>query len=161
MNLDVCFQIFVPKLRQIDGLIREQEVFTWDGTDYPQEPVIYKWGNHVELIPGDAQPFVLELFPKSFISPEWNFFAVEGDGLWLLEDEVNGDSLDWDDNRLDDFLNLFLNQHDQWAVVFELHCDQIDNVYQLTVEECVRKLKQNLDRNREKEGFIALSPPRG
>jgi len=140
----------------MNGLEREQRIFSWGGLEYPQDTVIYRWGCHVELVPGGVQPYVLGLFPEGLIGPEWVSFAIEGDGLYLLESEINGFEMDWGDKRLDDFLALLLNQHDQWAVVFELYSDQIDNVYELTVDECVRKLKANLKRDVKREGFIAF-----
>ncbi len=48
--MDLIFQIRVPKLKQLDGLEFYQKVFSWGGQEYPQDPVTYRWGDHVQLI---------------------------------------------------------------------------------------------------------------
>jgi hypothetical protein len=153
--VDVLLQLLLPELKPVVGLEFQQEVFSWGGVEYPQEPVKYLWGSHVELIPRDLQTHIPWFLPEGFLDDGWVFLDVEGDGLDLLEGEVNGMEMDWGGKRLDDLLALLLKQSDQWAVLFELHSDQIDSVYKLTVDECMRKLKANLKRDIKREGFIA------
>lgn len=153
--MDLIFQIRVPKLKQLDGLEFYQKVFSWGGQEYPQDPVTYRWGDHVQLIPGGAQPRVVALLPKGLLGPDLEVFDIEGTGLDLLESEINGIEVEWNGKRLDDFLCLLLRQYDRWVLVFELYEDQIDGVYELTVDECIRKLKMNLRRDIRREGFIA------
>lgn len=89
------------------------------------------------------------------MGPDLEVFDIEGTGLDLLESEINGIEVEWNGKRLDDFLCLLLRQYDRWVLVFELYEDHIDGVYELTVDECIRKLKMNLRRDIRREGFIA------
>lgn len=153
--MDVLFQILLPNLKLIEGLERFQDVYTLEGMDYPQEPIMYRWGDHVTLIPRDIQQYVLGLFPTGLIGPDWIFLDVEGDCLDLWESEANGFEADWGGKRLDNLLFALLGQYDQWGIVFELFSDQIDGIHEVTVEECVEMLKRNLKRDVKREGFVA------
>lgn len=154
--MDVLFQILIPELKLIEGLEVHQEKFTWDGVDYPQEPVTYLWGEHIKLVKRDIQGHIPRFLPANFLTKQWVFLDVEGDGLDLLELETNGVEVDWGNRRLDDLLRSLLNCYDRWAVLFELYSDQIDNTYELSVDGLVQKLKANLARDVEREGFIAF-----
>ncbi len=59
---------------------------------------------------------------------------------------------------LESLLNVLLPSQSMWVVIFEWHCDQIDNVYSLDINLCISKLKKNLEFNEVTEGFIVLSP---
>jgi hypothetical protein len=153
--MDVLFQLLLPELPAIEGLERNQRIFNWGGVDYPQEPAIYRWGEHVELVPSELQPFIPRFLPAGYIDKSWIFLDVKGDGLDLWESEVNGREVDWFGYRLDDLLKLILEQQGKWLVIFELNYDQIDNTYTLNADECIQKLESNLRLNYQREGFIA------
>ncbi len=61
-----------------------------------------------------------------------------------------------DEKNLEIFLRLLLDNIEKWVVVFLLHYDQIDNVYQFNVDDCVSTLRKNLDQDEisRREGFI-------
>lgn len=82
--MDVLFQIFLPALNPVAGLKSHQETFSWDGEEYPQSPVIYRWGEYVRLVPRGIQDYIKKLLPEDYLGPDWFFFDVEGDGLELL-----------------------------------------------------------------------------
>jgi hypothetical protein len=155
--MDVLFQILLPELSHVEGLERHQAVYSWDGVDYPQEPATYRWGLHVELAPDHLQPHIPRFLPENYIDEHWVFLEVKGDGLDLLEREVNGEEVDWHGRRLDDLLALTLKSHRRWVLIFELQEDQIDHIYELSAEQCVSKFKANLRRDIRREGFIAVA----
>ncbi|MEO7539726.1 MAG: hypothetical protein ABIV21_06845 [Pyrinomonadaceae bacterium] len=152
-ELDILFQVLLPELKDLEGLKAHQEIY--------QGPVTYRWGQHVELAPYDVQSYVLKMLPKGIVAKEWVFYDIVGDGLGMLESEINGVDVAWDGKRLDDFLEQLLRQYDRWVFVFEPHYDQIDGVYELTADECLGKLRTNLRRDITREGFIAYSAGRG
>ena len=156
--MDALLQLLVPEVKLLDGLERHQRVLSWDGAEYPQDPITYGCGPHVELITSQIQPFLLQFLPDGFFKEHWTVLDVSGAALDLLEQETNGEDVDWFDCRLEDLLVRFLTQYEQWALIFELHYDQIDNIYRLSPDECIHKLKVNLSRTSRREGFIALSP---
>lgn len=159
--MDVLFQILLPAPTQVAGLEPHQETFWWGGEEHPQGPVVYRWGEHVRLVPQGIQDYIRKFLPEDYLGPDWVFFDVEGDGLELLWEEVRGREVDWGGRRLDDLLSRLLEQHDRWVVLFEPFSDQIDNVYRLSALECLDKLKTNLARDAGREGFIALPPEPG
>ena len=61
-----------------------------------------------------------------------------------------------DEKNLEIFLRLLLDNIEKWVVVFLLHYDQIDNVSQFNVDDCVSTLRKNLDQDEisRREGFI-------
>src|SRR4051812_6217223 len=111
--MDVLFQVLLPELRAIEGLEQYQRIFNWGGVDYPQEPVTYCWGEHVELVPAELQSFIRHLLPDSYIDESWIFLDVNGNGLDLWELEVNEREVDWSGHRLDNLLKLLLEQYEK------------------------------------------------
>ena len=154
--MDVLFQLLVPELPQIENLVRHQRVFNWGGVDYPQEPISYKWGEHVELVLSALQPHIPELLPEGYFDEDWLVFDVADEGIELWGSELNQREVKWSGHRLDDLLRLILNQSERWVVIFELHFDQIDSVYALSPDECVEKLESNLRWIQSPEGFICI-----
>lgn len=155
--MDVLFEVLLPELEDVEGLEPHQVIFSWGGEAHPQGPVTYRWGPHVELAPDYIQPHIMRFLPEGYADESWAVLQIKGDGLDLLEMEVNGEEVDWFGRRLDDLLESLLKQHERWVLIFEPNYDQIDRVYELDVEECISKLKANLRRDAGREGFIAIA----
>jgi hypothetical protein len=77
------------------------------------------------------------------------------DALDLWERVINNSHEKIDEIPLKKFLFLLLKRLDSWVVIFELNCDQIDNVYRLTQSELLLKIEDILNWNNKPEGFIA------
>jgi len=158
--VEALLQILIPAIKQLPNLERYQRVFTWDGTEYPQEPVEYCWGPHAKLVTSEIQQFLLSLLPAGYVTDQWVALDVDRETLDLLAAEINGQQVvDWLGLTFDDLLRLLLAEYDRWVVVFEPHYDQIDNIYRMKPEECIAKLRANLKWPGPMEGFVALPPP--
>ena len=154
--MDDLLAILIPKLEDVPGLEKRQEVYSWGGKDYPQEPIKYRWGSHVELRTSELQTYLWDFFPEDYRKQPWLVLDVNESALTLFQSEVNGYEVDWGGSPLDEILKTLLSRHEKWAVVFEPYSDQMDSVYRLTVDQCIQKLKANYLRNVQKEGFIVL-----
>jgi hypothetical protein len=127
-------------------LNREQVVFNWGGKDYPQEPVHYRWGQHVEFVEGQLQSFLPKFFPLHYAAKDWVVFEVEPQSLDLFERGVNGEDVYLSGQGLDAVLKLLLHKCEDWIVIFEPHYDQIDEILELGPDECIKKLESVLRR---------------
>lgn len=155
--MDACFEILLSSKQPIDNLECYQKTISWDGVEYPQVPKYYLWGTYIRLVERPMTQHIRNYLPPSFTENEWTCLAVEGEGFDLLELEVNGSEIDWEGKTLDSLLKLLLTPQTQWVIVFEWHCDQIDKVYSLYMDECMVKIKDNLKYEKPREGFIILS----
>jgi hypothetical protein len=154
--MDALLQIMLPEIVNVDGLNENRIMFFWGGEEHLQEPITYKWGMFVELVPSQLTSYVLDLLPVELNIKNWKIFDVQGEGLDMLYDEVEGCPVDWINSRLDDLLELLLHKSGEWILLFEPHYDTIDNIYQHTVEECIAKLKESLAKGPYQEGFISI-----
>ena len=157
--MDALLQILLPEIKQIPNLELEQRVFIWNGTGYPQEPVVYRWGPHVKLIASQIQQSLLRFLPDGYLTEQWVALDVNSEALDLIEAEINGEAVDWLGYSLDELIRLLLIRNDRWVLIFEPDYDRIDNVYRMQPEECISKLKAILERSGVREGFIALPDP--
>ena len=156
--MDACFEILLSTRQTLDYLEAHQETFTWGGVEYPQGEKYYLWGKYIKLAEREIPPHIVKRLPPAYGSMRLNF-SVQGQGLDLLESEVNGSEIDWEGKSFDDFLKLILTEQPQWVVIFEWHCDRIDSLYQQNVFECISQIKNNLKWDNNKEGFLVLSVP--
>lgn len=159
--MDDLLAILIPEIPVIPGLEKQQEIRSWGGQDYPQEPTKYHWSPYVELRTSQLPLYLWELLPEQYRNEKWVVLDVNGEALDLLELEANEQEVDWDNRPLDELLRLLLGQQKRWVLILEPHYDQIDSVYQLTVDESLQKLKSNYLRESQKEGFIVLGIPNG
>ena len=141
-----------------DGCLFEIAVFQMKTFNWTkEEPPRFWWGDFVEINVSPMPSHVRKFFEDGDVIEDWTYLSVKGDGLDLLEKEVNGHSVDWHGKTLAEFLQTFLSNHERWVVVFEWHCDQIDSVYSLSVGDCVAQLQSNLSWDVKREGFVVLS----
>ncbi|MFY0576196.1 hypothetical protein ACN28S_19175 [Cystobacter fuscus] len=154
--MDVCVDIFLPRLWPMAGLRQERREFMWEGVVHPQEPETYRWGRQVELRKYAQPPtHLLTRLPQGLFQNGWSYFALEGNGLDLLSREVNGQEVEWDEHPLEVFFLEQLSKNDRWAVVFSPHCDQLDFSQETTAEGFMTLLKAQLNWKQERKGFIA------
>lgn len=155
--MDTCFELMVLNDKPIRNLDVSQEKITWQGVEYPQEPKKYLWGKFIFLTESPIPRHIVNYLPSNFIEQKWICFSIKGKILDLLELEANGLLIDWDNKSLDSLFDLVLSSQSMWVVVFEWHCDTIDNVYKLSIDCCLSQLKSNLKHTDIREGFIVLS----
>jgi hypothetical protein len=154
--MDALLQLMLPEMVSVEGLNENRVTFFWGGEEHLQEPITYKWGMFVELVPSQLTSYILDLLPVELNVKNWKIFDIRGECLDMLCDEVEGYPVDWINSRLDDLLELLLHKSGKWILLFEPHYDTIDNIYQHTVEECITKLKESLAKSPYQEGFISI-----
>lgn len=154
--MDVCFELLLPQMPLVDGLEQRGVSFTWGGVSYPQGRATYHWGDFVELVQTPIPQHLGNYLPSNYITEDWVALSIRGRGLDLLQEEVNGSDVDWRGRDLEQLLRSLLLQCRRWVLVFELHCDQIDHVYRLDLQECLRILRQNLRWEASPEGFVVI-----
>lgn len=150
--MDALLQIIVPKIKEIDGLELIQPIYEWDGEEYPQGPKLCRWED-VEMSFDEKAKYVERFLPPNYLEDDWIWLKTSDNTLDNFESEVN-DETDGE-KPFEKFLRYLLVDIDKWCVVFLLQYDQIDNVYQLNLENCITELKNNLNRNKVKKGFVA------
>lgn len=146
--MDVCFSLLLPnpvELDRIEGLERRQVTFTWGGVAYPQDPVKFRWGEYVELIETPIAEHYYPYLPADSRSKTWTSLVIGGKALDMLAIQVNErDAVDWQGRSLEGLLQLLVSHYSQWVLVFELHCDQIDSIYSLSIDECLQYLRESI-----------------
>jgi hypothetical protein len=158
MFMDTCLELLLPHMVQVDGLEHRQVSFTWGGLSYPQGAGSLYWGDVVELVQTPIPRHLRRYLPADSVTDNWIALSIRGKGLDLLQDEVNGSPVDWKGRSLEQLLRLLLSQSKRWVLVFELHCDQIDNVYRMNLDQCIERLRQNLLWDVKAEGFVVIPP---
>lgn len=158
--MDACFELLLPQMIQVVGLEQRQASFTWGGVSYPQGRGSFHWGDFVELVQTPIPGHLGRYLPANYITENWIALSIRGKGLDLLQEETNGSDIDWCGKSLVRILRLLLSQCKKWVLVFELHCDQIDHVYTLDVDDCLLHLRENLRQEANAEGFVVIPPMR-
>src|SRR5262245_52790517 len=131
ISMDALLQILIPDSKVLEGLDKRQKILYWEGIAYPQEPATYHWGQYIILVPSQLQPFVRPLLPSHYTEKVRLCLDIQGEGLDLLEREVNGEEIDWFGQNFDTVLSQILEACKSWVVIFEPHYDQIDKIYEL------------------------------
>lgn len=155
--MDACLELLLPGLVQLTGLEQRDVSFTWGGVSHTQTGVRFYWGRYVEIVQTPIPAHLRRFLAPKDVTGNWNAFSIRGEGLDLLQEEVNGTDINWQGKSLDQLLRLLLSQYREWVFVFELHCDQIDHVYSTSVDECLDRFRENLRRDASIEGFVATS----
>ncbi len=155
--MDACLELLLPHTIQVTGLERALATFTWEGADYPQSPTRLRWGDFVEIVQTPIAEHLRRYLPSDCEKINWIALSIRGQGLDLLQSEVNGSNIDWKERSLEQLLRSITSQCTKWVLVFELHCDQIDNVYRMNLDQCIQRLKENLRWDVHAEGFVAIS----
>jgi hypothetical protein len=156
--MDACFELLLPQIARVDGLeTRAVDVIACGGSR-AYCPGTLHWGDFVELLQTPIPAHLGRFLPDNYITESWVALSIRGKGLDLLRDEVNGSEVDWKGKSLEQLLRILLSLYSRWVLVFELHCDQIDHVYELGIDGCLGLLRANLELNANVEGFIVIPP---
>jgi hypothetical protein len=152
--------IHIDALPEIADLIKRQEVFTWQGVDYPQGKPYIVYGNVIKFYENNEfqiSRFTSEVLKEKHIAVDLKTFYFEYNGLGVLRDEVSGYDVPQEEKRIDDLLRLILGSQKKWILEYIKDQDDIDNWYEMSVDECMYKIKSNLNRKNQKEGFVVFS----
>jgi hypothetical protein len=141
--MDVCCDLLVSELIQDPELVpvgsRADE---------------FRYGPHIRLALRPMPAHIAGRLPETLRGLK--SYVVTGDGIDLMEYEVNSRAPELRGPSLDTFLFKQLANRRPWAFVFEWHCDQIDDVFSVDdVVALTKRLRANLAWNVERQGFIA------
>lgn len=156
--MDACLELLLPHMIKVVGLEQKRNTFAWDDISHYGGADSYQWGDFVELVQTPIPQHLPRYLPASYITADWIALSIRGEGLDLLQGEVNGMDTDWRERSLVCILQLMMSQCSEWALVFELHCDQIDSVYRLNIDDCLRRFQENLKWSSCTEGFVIVPP---
>lgn len=149
--MEYCFDILVPRVVLVGGLY--ESFVSWGGAQYSQEPRVFGFEGKVVFKQQPIPPHIKKLLCSYLDVSDWECLSLQGEALALWEEVVNDNSKM--EVPLRNFLLNYLSILDDWALVCELNCDEIDGVYKLGVDEVVKKMDEILCWKQEPEGFIA------
>ncbi|MFN0278162.1 MAG: hypothetical protein ACKVRN_06105 [Pyrinomonadaceae bacterium] len=150
--MDALLQIIVPNIAQIEGLQRH-ETYELDGVSYPIEPRMLHWRD-VSLNIDNKMTYIESLLPKDYVRDDWVWLKVSDENLDKYADFVNNAACEETESTLETFLHNLLENTNKWVVMFLLHYDQIDRIYEADINQCITELRETLHRDKRSEGFI-------
>jgi hypothetical protein len=152
--MHVCLDLVIP--RNFSSQFKElvEEYAAWGDGSFRQDPPRYCWRDSVCLVERSIPAHIERLLPAEFTGDDMMFLSLEGAGLDEWEHVLNSKEGDLGQIPLRDMLLALFPALDRWALVFDLNCDQIDNVYSLSPHQLVEKIESVLTWGRDEEGFI-------
>lgn len=153
--MQVCFDLMIPKACFGDSFPLQEELSSFGGESYKQDPPRYMWKEEVKFKCQVIPDHILTYIPSEINVTEWNYLSLEGNELESWEKSINKQTPEESQLLLKQMLNELLPLLNEWVVIFELNCDQIDNVYKMNSSMLLDKVNTVLNWNNEPEGFIA------
>lgn len=155
-HMDALLQLIVPKIVETEELKIEQQIYELDGVQCPSGEARVSWRG-LALHFDEKTPYLANLLPRGYIGQDWAWLKVPDDLLERYDLSVKN-GLDLKDQvPLEDLLRALLSSLDRWVLAFILHYDQIDTVDRMGVEQVIHRLRTNLQRNQETEGFVSYA----
>lgn len=153
--MDACFEIYVPAVVNIAGLMRLEKVLEWGGEMYPQAPVQYSWGARVRLIETIPPPIASESLTGKVDVAQWVGMLVQSEVLDLYKIEVNGGKVDWGGpETFEEFVRLQLLSQRSWAASFLPGWERLDDILEGNVDDLIRMLAESLQSGEDMRGFV-------
>lgn len=152
--MEVCFDLLIPKMAFSDGFLLQEQLLAWGDESLSQAPRRFTYNDKVKFKLQTIPEYLLGYIPSELNVTDWACLSLECDALEDWEKSVNDLSYQLPVGLkclLDNLLELL----NQWVVIFELNCDQIDNVYQMDKSMLLEKIEVVLNWNNQPEGFVA------
>lgn len=153
--MEVCFDLIIPETATSSGSLLSEELVGWGGEQFSQDPPKYKGLGVVTFTRRPIPEHITRYLPKDLNVSDWVYLSLDEGFLCDWEKGINRSNGEMPEVPLKLFLSQLLKELENWAIVFELNCDQIDGVYQLSSSGLLGKIEEILDWNNEPEGFIA------
>lgn len=153
--MEVCFDLIVPEAATNSSSLLSEELVGWGDEKFSQDPPRYKGMGVVAFTRRPIPEHIAHYLPKDFDVSDWAYLSLDEGFLGDWENAINRSDGVMPEVPLKLFLSQLLGKLDNWAIVFELDCDQIDGVYQLSSSGLIGKIEEVLNFNNEPEGFIA------
>ena len=153
--MEVCFDLLIPRGCFGDDFPFKEEVISWGNESFSQDPPCFAWKGVVKFEKQKMPKHILNDIPSDLDVSDWVYLSLKGDALKAWEMNINKPSFDELLPMLKEMLDELLPLLSEWVVVFELNCDQIDNVYQMDKSILLDKIESVLNWCNEPEGFIS------
>ncbi|WP_046004631.1 hypothetical protein [Pseudoalteromonas rubra] len=153
--MQVCFDLLIPKTCFGDDFPFQEELTFWGDESFSQDPPRYAWKEEVKFKKQTMPEHMLNYIPSEMNVSNWVYLSLESNALETWEKSVNEPYLDESPLMLKEMLEKLLPLLSEWVVIFELNCDQIDNVYQMNKSALLDKIDTALNWDNEPEGFLA------
>ncbi len=153
--MQVCFDLLIPKTCFGDDFPFQEELASWGDESFRQDPPRYAWKEEVEFKKQAMPVHIQSYIPSALNVSDWVYLSLVSNALETWEKSVNDSSCYESPLMLKEMLDKLLPLLNEWVVIFELKCDQIDNVYQMDKLTLLDKIDTALNWGNEPEGFIA------
>lgn len=153
--MQVCFDLLIPKTCFGDDFPFQEELASWGGESFRQDPPRYAWKEEVKFKKQAIPMHIQSYIPSDLNVSDWFHLSLDTNALETWEKSVNDSSSDESPPMLKEMLDNLLPLLNEWVVIFDLNCDQIDNVYQMDKFTLLDKIDNVLKWGNEPEGFIA------
>lgn len=157
--MNVCFDLLVSRDFFAEFSELKEQFVEWGGDAFKQDPSRFVWGNSVFFTERKIPSHIAELLPPVMPVQDMTFLSLDGDAIVAWETAANSADVAIAAVPLRNLLLSMLPKLSQWAVVFDVNCDQIDNVYRLDPGQVIEKIDSNLLWTRDPEGFIGYQIP--
>ena len=155
--MDATFEVYVPAGSVLGSVTPQVKTFKWQGIEYPQGGIEFKYDEHFQLQPIPVAVDLLPFLPKPFSENRTDGYSIGGDGLDRLARSVFDGIDDCAERETSVFLHAILSSIKTWAVVLEAGCDQIDSVTTGTLDDLTQNLIEAI---RSGKGFVCSSSVR-
>ena len=153
--VDALFQILLSDKPSVPG-IEIDDTYELDGVSYEKSPrkMIL---NGFELEFDQRTDGILDRLPSNFSGTNWIWLKVTDELLDRYDMSVKSNASESAGfaEEFENFLRRLLSNVDRWVIVFLLHYDQIDSIYQSDVNSLIVRLRNILSPDGTSEGFIA------
>lgn len=154
--MDASFELVLERVVEMPHLKRVDPTATWGGIEHPQGPSYWEWGEHTKLMKRPWPAHIRTRLQTALDLKTLGYYEIVGHGLRMLESECNGIAVNWGGRELVTLVREQLLGSGSWAMVFDLHSDQIDRVFECDVDDAVKHLRENFRWDDHREGFIAV-----
>lgn len=167
--MNVGFFIALLRTNKINGYHFQQDVFNWQGVDYPQPPSYVQ----LQTIKAIEVPMasVLGWRHKTFPLNDWMGLEITSSSFKNYYYSLQCEEPEWSEDKqnAEKFINLFesdiqliLNATSKWFLVFIPQYEHINEFHIETAPQTISRLRQELKRNDwMNRGFISAAPGSG
>lgn len=152
--MQVCFDLLIPEVVFEEDFPFQEEKALWGDESFSQDPKRFSWKGLVTFTKRQLPEHISNYLPDGLDVTRWEYLSLDSSAIAEWEKNINGKDMSAP-LLLKELLVQLLSKLDGWVVIFELNCDQIDNVYRMRQHELIKKVEYVLNWSNKPEGFIA------
>ena len=131
--MDATFEVYVPAGSVLGSVTPQVKTFKWQGIEYPQGGIEFKYDEHFQLQPIPVAVDLLPFLPKPFSENRTDGYSIGGDGLDRLARSVFDGIDDCAERETSVFLHAILRSiraagamHQGGSIVWAgIRCDRL------------------------------------